>query len=94
MKVVRPGQVTDGAALRGLRREVEALGRVNHPVVVQGLRSVAEESARTWCSSISAPAVVAHPPLRAAPEQQYLPLAVELASALHYLRRLGWCTST
>ena len=37
-KVVRPDQVNDEHTLRGLRREVEALALVNHPVVVRGLR--------------------------------------------------------
>ena len=91
VKVVRPGQVTDGAALRGLRREVEALGRVNHPVVVRGLRSVAEgERPHVVLEHLDGPRLSSlirrYGPL---PEQQYLPLAVELASALHYLRRLG-----
>ncbi|WP_348245852.1 hypothetical protein, partial [Salmonella enterica] len=39
VKVVRPGQVGDARSLRGLRREVETLSRVNHPAVVRGLRS-------------------------------------------------------
>ena len=33
-----PRQVDDESTLRGLRREVEALAAVNHPVVVRGLR--------------------------------------------------------
>ena len=91
VKVVRPGQVTDGAALRGLRREVAALARVNHPVVVRGLRSVAEgERPHVVLEHLDGPRLSSlirrYGPL---PEQQYLPLAVELASALHYLRRLG-----
>ena len=38
VKVVRPDQVADETSLRGLRREVQALATVNHPVVVRGLR--------------------------------------------------------
>ncbi len=39
VKVVRPAQVADEATLRGLRREVEMLDRVNHPAVVRALRA-------------------------------------------------------
>ena len=38
VKVVRPDQVEDEHTLRGLRREVSWLARVNHPVVARGLR--------------------------------------------------------
>ncbi len=40
VKVLRPGQVDDASGLRGLEREVDTLSRVNHPVVVRGLRAV------------------------------------------------------
>jgi eukaryotic-like serine/threonine-protein kinase len=91
-KLVRPDLVEDASSLRGLRREAEALTTVNHPVVVRALR---------WTDSGPHP----HPVLenldgprlstlvrrhgRLQP-QQYLVLGIELASALHYLRRLGW----
>ena len=38
VKVIRPNQVGKSSSLRGLRREVEALVTVNHPVVVRRLR--------------------------------------------------------
>ena len=70
-----------------------ALDAVNHPVVVRGLRHDARRaSARTWCSSTSTgpgsrrwSAATAR-----SSEQQYLPLAIDVASALHYLRHVGW----
>jgi len=92
VKVVRPDQVADEHSLRGLAREVEALATVNHPVVVRGLRHelggsrphvVLEQVDGPRLSSL----VRRYGPLQ---EQQYLPLAIELASALHYLRRIGW----
>ncbi|WP_205475110.1 serine/threonine-protein kinase [Nocardioides sp. SYSU D00038] len=92
VKVVRPAQVADAASLRGLRREVSALAAVNHPVVVRGLRHELEgERPHVVLEHIDGPRLSSlvrrYGPLQ---EQQYLPLAIEIASALHYLRRLGW----
>lgn len=92
VKVLRPGQVDDESSLRGLRREVEALATVNHPVVVRGLRHQLEgERPHVVLEQIDGPRLSSlvrrHGRL---PEQQYLPLAIEVAGALHYLRRLGW----
>lgn len=92
VKVVRPDQVADESSLRGLRREVQALATVNHPVVVRGLRHELEgERPHVVLEQIDGPRLSSlirrHGRL---PEQQYLPLAIEIAGALHYLRRLGW----
>jgi serine/threonine protein kinase len=92
VKVVRPDQVADESSLRGLRREVHALATVNHPVVVRGLRSdLAGDRPHVVLEQIDGPRLSSllrrHGRL---PEQQYLPLAIEIAGALHYLRRLGW----
>src|SRR5690606_36755561 len=38
VKVLRPDQVDDPSARRGMEREVRALADVNHPGVVRGLR--------------------------------------------------------
>jgi serine/threonine protein kinase len=92
VKVLRPDQVADEHSLRGLGREVEALRTVNHPVVVRGLRHrldgarphvVLEQLDGPRLSTL----IRRYGPLQ---EQQYLPLAIELASALHYLGRIGW----
>jgi eukaryotic-like serine/threonine-protein kinase len=92
VKVVRPGLVADASALRGLRREVEALATVNHPVVVRGLRHRLDgDRPHVVLEQVDGPRLSTllrrHGPLQ---EQQYLPLAIEVASALHYLRHLGW----
>lgn len=92
VKVVRPGRVHKESTLRGLRQEVEALARINHPVVVRGLRSVVDgERPHVVLEQLDGPRLSSlirrYGPL---PEQQYLPLAIELASALHYFRRLGY----
>ncbi len=92
VKVLRPAQVADSASLRGLRREIEALATVNHPVVVRGLRHDIDcERPHVVLEQIDGPRLSTlirrYGPLQ---EHQYLPLGIEIASALHYLRRLGW----
>ena len=92
VKVLRPGQVEDASSLRGLRREVHALATVNHPVVVRGLRHDLEgDRPHVVLEQIDGPRLSSlirrHGRL---PEQQYLPLAIEVAGALHYLGGLGW----
>ncbi len=91
-KLLRPDQIVDDSSRRGLRREVAALAAVNHPVVVRGLRHdldgprphvVLEHIDGPRLSSL----VRRHGRLQA---QQYLPLAIDVAAALHYLRNLGW----
>ena len=91
-KVVRPDRVADEHSLRGLAHEVEALATVNHPVVVRGLRhELAGDRPHVVLEAIDGPRLSSlvrrYGPLQ---EHQYLPLAIEVASALHYLRRIGW----
>jgi len=92
VKVVRPGRVTDDASLRGLRREVASLARINHPVVVRGLRHTLEgERPHVVLEHIDGPRLSTlirrYGPLQ---EQQYLPLAIDIAAALHYFRNLDY----
>lgn len=92
VKVLRPDRVADESSLRGLAREVHALATVNHPVVVRGLRHELEGvRPHVVLEQIDGPRLSSlvrrHGRL---PEQQYLPLGVEVAGALHYLRRTGW----
>lgn len=91
VKMIRPGRVADGSSLRGLRREAAALTDVNHPVVVRGLRHVAEgDRPHLVLEHIDGPRLSSlirrYGPLQ---EQQYLPLAIDIASALHYFRYTG-----
>jgi serine/threonine protein kinase len=92
VKTVRPALVGDRSTLRGLRREAHALATVNHPVVVRGLRHVPEgDRPHLVLEHLDGPRLSTlirrYGPLQ---EQQYLPLAIEIAAALHYLRHLGW----
>jgi serine/threonine protein kinase len=91
VKMVRPGQVHDDGALRGLRREVECLTRVQHPSVVRHFRAeLTGERPHLVLEHLDGPRLSSlirrHGPL---PEQQYLPLGVELAAAVHYFGHLA-----
>lgn len=90
VKVLRPEQVEDSSSLRGLRREVAALASVNHPVVVRGLRhEFAGPRPHVVLEHIDGPRLSSllrrYGPLQ---EAQYLPLAIDVAAALHYLRHV------
>jgi serine/threonine protein kinase len=91
-KVVRPAQVDDESIVRGLRREARALRRLNHPALVRGLRSTLDgDRPHLVLEHLDGPRlstlVRTHGPLS---PQQYLPLAVEVASVLHYMHGQGY----
>jgi eukaryotic-like serine/threonine-protein kinase len=91
-KVVRPDQAEDESALRGLRREAEALEALAHPVILRGFDAVLEPP--------HPHVLVEHlegPTLRrlirrggALSSEQVLPLALNVAAALHYMAAEGW----
>jgi eukaryotic-like serine/threonine-protein kinase len=91
-KMIRPDQVEDESALRGLRREAEALEALAHPVVLRGFDAVLDPP--------HPHVLVEHlegPTLRrlirrggALPAEQVLPLALNAAAALHYMAGEGW----
>jgi serine/threonine-protein kinase len=92
VKVLRPGQASDASGLRGLSREVDALLAVNHPVVVRMLRyERAGTRPHVVLEAVDGPRLSSllrrHGPLTMA---QYLPLGIEIASALQYLRTIGY----
>ena len=91
-KVLRPDLVEEEYALRGLRREMEALETLAHPVLL-----------RAFDSYIEGPhphVVVEHlegPTLKrllrrggALPVEQMLPLGLHVASVIHYMAEEGW----
>jgi serine/threonine protein kinase len=92
VKVLRPSQVADESSRRGLRREVLALRTINHPVVARGLRDGQEgERPHVVLEHVDGPRLSSlirrYGRLQ---EAQYLPLAIDVASALHYFRQVGW----
>ena len=91
-KVIRPDQVEDESALRGLRREAEALGTLAHPVILRGFDAVLEPPhPHVLVEHLEGPTlrrlIKRGGPLSA---EQALPLALNVASALHYMAAEGW----
>ena len=88
VKVVRPHLVDDTPTINGLRREVELVGRLNHPVIVRGLHATTNgDRPYLALERLAGPRLSTL--LRkhgALPLDQLLPLGMELSSALHYLR--------
>ncbi|MDZ5622515.1 serine/threonine-protein kinase [Nocardioides bizhenqiangii] len=93
VKVVRPSEVDDPETLHGLEREATALDVAHHPVVVRGLRhSVDGPRPHLVLEHVEGPRLSTL--IRRygrLSEQQYLPLAIDIASALHYFRHADVC---
>lgn len=93
VKVLRPSEVDDERSLAGLEREVRALEIANHPVVVRGLRhELSGPRPHVVLELVDGPRLSSlvrrHGRLS---EQQYLPLAIDVASALHFFRHVDVC---
>ncbi|MGH3484605.1 MAG: serine/threonine-protein kinase [Nocardioidaceae bacterium] len=91
VKVVRPDLVGDDSTLRGLERECDLLQRLNHPAIVRGFRAALDPPRPyVMLENLDGPRLSSlirrHGPL---PPQQWLPLGIELASAVHYLGEMG-----
>jgi eukaryotic-like serine/threonine-protein kinase len=86
-KLLRPDQVEDDKALRALEREAEALERLAHPVLLRGFGAVlAGPHPHLLVEHLEGPTL--RRLIRRAgplPPQQLLPLALHVASAVHYL---------
>ena len=93
VKVVRPTEVDDPETLHGLEREATALDVAHHPVVARGLRyDVDGPRPHLVLEHVEGPRLSTL--IRRSgrlSEQQYLPLAVDVASALHYFRHVDVC---
>lgn len=90
-KVVRPHLVDDERVLRGLAGEWEMLARLNHPVIVRGFDAVLDgPRPHIVLEHLEGPRLSSlvrrYGPL---PAEQLVPLAVQLASAVHYLTNEG-----
>lgn len=86
-KLLRPDRVEDDNALRALEREAEALERLAHPVLLRGFGAVlAGPHPHLLLEHLEGPTL--RRLIRRAgplPAQQLLPLALHVASAVHYL---------
>ncbi len=86
VKLVRPDQVEDESTLRGLRREAAMLEAVRHPSVVRLLAQEPEgERPHLVLEHLDGPRLSSlirrHGSLQS---YQYLPLAIDVAAAIHY----------
>jgi serine/threonine protein kinase len=91
VKVLRPDRMADERAIRGLRDEADVLAAVNHPGIARLLRSgVDAERPHVVLEHVEGPRlstlVRRFGPLEL---EQAAALAVEVASALHYLHGAG-----
>ena len=87
VKVLRPDQVNDRSALRGLDREVRTLQSLAHPVLVRSFGAELDGGRpHVVLEHLEGPRLSTllrkYPRL---PLEQLLPLALEVCSALHYL---------
>ncbi|KHL15865.1 protein kinase-like protein [Mumia flava] len=93
VKVVRPDQVDDPDTLRGLEREIDMIDALEHPAIVRRFGADLDgDRPYVILENIDGPRLSSlirrHGPL---PVQQLLPLALEIASALHYMRLRDVC---
>jgi serine/threonine-protein kinase len=91
VKVLRPDRIEDEGAIRGLRAEADVLSSLNHPAIARLLRDGTEdERPHIVLELVEGPRLSTlirrFGPLET---EQAAPLAVEVASALHYLHGLG-----
>jgi eukaryotic-like serine/threonine-protein kinase len=86
-KLLRPDQAENERALRDLRKEAEALERLNHPVLLRGFDAVLEgPHPHVLVEHLEGPTlrrlIKKGGPL---PPQQLLPLILHVAAAIHYM---------
>jgi serine/threonine protein kinase len=88
-KVVRPDRVDDSDAHRALQREAAALRRLAHPVLVRGFDAVTGgPHPHVLLEYVEGPTLRALLKRHGAlPLEQAIPLALHMASVLHYLAR-------
>jgi serine/threonine protein kinase len=91
VKVLRPDLLDDERAIHGLRTEANVLSELNHPVIARLLRDgTDDERPHIVLEHVEGPRLSTlirrFGPLET---EQAAPLAVEVASALHYLHGLG-----
>lgn len=91
-KVLRPHVATNERVLRDLRQEAEALATLAHPVIVRGFGADVEGAHPHLLIEHLEGATLRSLIRRGGPlpMQQLLPLALHIASAIHYLAHSGW----
>lgn len=91
-KIVRPDLIEDGGAMRGLRREADALDALAHPVVLRGFDTQLEgDYPHLLVEHLEGPTLrrlMRHG--GRLPLEQVLPLGLHVAAAIHYMAEEGW----
>lgn len=86
-KMLRPHLVEDAGALKGLSTEADTLARLSHPVIVRGFGSVLEgERPHVVLEHLEGPhlsRLIRKQGILAL--EQWVPLAIQLCSAAHYM---------
>jgi eukaryotic-like serine/threonine-protein kinase len=91
-KVLRPDIAGDESAIRGLRRESEALEQLSHPVLMRGFGADLDGAyPHVLVEHLEGP-TLRRLIRRGGPLQleQVLPLGLNIASVIHYLASEGW----
>src|SRR4051795_10400479 len=92
-KIIRPDRVDDSGAYRGLEREAFALQRLAHPLVVRSFDVVSDgEHPHILLEHLEGRSLLGLVRGRGAglPMEQIIPLALHVASALHYFAGEGF----
>jgi len=91
VKVLRPDQAHDRAALRGLRREADALERVRHPVLIRSFGAHLDGDRPLLILELAEGPRLSTDLRRFGPldVEQAAPLGVEISSAIHSMDLVG-----
>jgi len=91
VKVLRPDQAHDRAALRGLRREADALERVRHPVLIRSFGAHLDGDRPLLILELAEGPRLSTDLRRFGPldVEQAAPLGVEISSAIHSMHLVG-----
>jgi serine/threonine protein kinase len=91
VKVVRPDLVSDSNALSGLAAEARALDELSHPMLVRGFDAVlGGPRPHLVLEFLEGPRLSTLMRRFGVAVDQLLPLAINVASALHYMHGRGW----
>jgi serine/threonine protein kinase len=91
VKILRPDQVRDASALRGLRREADVLERVDHPVLIRSFGAHLDGDRPLLILELAEGPRLSTDLRRFGPldVEQAAPLGVEISSAVHSMHRIG-----
>lgn len=91
VKMVRPRRVDDERTIEGLITEYDAVRSLNHPVILRAFGIDTGTRPHMILEHIEGPRLsTLLGKFGALPEEQFMPLAMHLASALHYMHTNGW----